>query len=131
MGVVRIRGLEKLQLGLREARRIDEALGRYGERIAMAVRNEHQVTLHPRAHERDGKRRRYEVSARLEYPGDVIAVSSEGWDIVATIRDALEKLMQAYEGRKESGQLGRPGTRAAYTAAEGDDEGMRVDHERL
>lgn len=116
---IRVIGAERLPVDDATMHRLNRAIDRYAERVARAVQNEHALTIHPRAYERTGSAQRYEVGVRLDYPGERIATSDEGWALVATVRSALRKLLEAYESKfKDNGPIGSPGTRALYTATE-------------
>jgi len=55
-------------------------------KLQRQIKNELDLTLHVKCHEKDGDRQKYSVHLRIEFPGQMISSSQEDWDIETALR---------------------------------------------
>ena len=54
-------------------------------KLQRMINNEFSVVLHIKAYGKEGKRKKYSIHLRVEYPGQQLTVSDDDWDAVAAL----------------------------------------------
>jgi CBS domain-containing protein/ribosome-associated translation inhibitor RaiA len=71
---------------------IHEITRGYAERLQHHFNNIFDMKVHIKQFHKEGSKSRYEVFARLTYPGATISSVSDDWEIITALRKSLEKL---------------------------------------
>ena len=59
-------------------------------KLQRKVKNEFKLIVHLKEYEKDGKRQKYSINLRIEFPGQILTSSQEDWDWRAALHKAFE-----------------------------------------
>ena len=91
---VQIVGLDDVHLTDIQKGWVIEIASSYAEKIQHMVKNEYHIVLHLKEYHKEGRRHKYSIHARINYPGGPIVSSrSHDWEI----RTALHKAFRDIE----------------------------------
>lgn len=92
MSTVRYVGLEDLGLDSFEQRQVESAVQKHLDKIAYHVKNEYELTIHLKAYQQAGERKKYSVNLKIAYPGATVTASKGSWELVTAIHESFRAL---------------------------------------
>ncbi len=100
---VKFVGLNKTHLEPQQKSALESIACSEAVKLQRQLRNEEfSITVHVKEYQREGKKHKYSVHCRLEYPGQSITVSQEDWDIETAMHKTFENARNAVKKKFRS-----------------------------
>lgn len=95
-------GLNKLQLEAYQKLNLKKIASNESFKLQRQIHNDFSLVLHVKEYDKEGSRQKYAVNLRIEFPGQIIAVSQDDWDpetaLRKTFNNAKNKLKKSFRG---------------------------------
>lgn len=111
---IKYSGLEDTRASEQAKQRVKQVVEDEAEKFQRTVQNVFDMRLHIKEYEKDGKQHRYESKLKFSYPGSTVASQGHDWDIMTSVRKALEgvdnQLRSRFKREQEPGSAPRSRT---------------------
>ena len=95
-------GLNNLQLEAYQKYNIKKIASNESFKLQRQIHNDFSLVIHLKAYDKDGTRQKYAVNLRVEFPGQIVAVSQDDWDLETALRktfdNAKNKFKKSFRG---------------------------------
>jgi len=95
-------GLNSLQLEPYQKYNLKKIASNESFKLQRQIHNDFSLVLHLKEYEKEGTRQKYAVNLRVEFPGQIVAVSQDDWDPETAMRktfdNAKNKLKKKFSG---------------------------------
>ncbi len=89
-------GLNETHLEPYQKLAVEKIAGSEAAKLQRQLRNEvFSITLHIKEYSGDGRKHKYSIHCRLEYPGQIMTVSQDDWDIETALHKTFENARNA------------------------------------
>lgn len=95
-------GLQDLKLKSYEKYNVTKIVSNQAFKLQRALHNQFSLVMHLKEYQKDGNRQKYAINLRVEFPGRIVTVSEDDWDIETAVRKTLDnaknKLKKNFKG---------------------------------
>ncbi|MDP3733762.1 MAG: CBS domain-containing protein, partial [Nanoarchaeota archaeon] len=101
-------GLNKLDVDTYELKSIKKIASNEAFKLQREINNEFKLVVHIKQYSKTGRKHKYSVHLKIEFPGQMVAVDEDDWDIRRAFHKAfgnaktkMKKMFRGEKGKKE------------------------------
>ncbi|MBS3169900.1 CBS domain-containing protein [Candidatus Woesearchaeota archaeon] len=100
-------GLNDVNVTAYEKESVQKVAANESFKLQRLIHNDFKLHLHFKSYDRDGARRKYSVTLRVDYPGKLVEATATDWEIITALRKAfdgakneVQKMFRKTQGRR-------------------------------
>jgi CBS domain-containing protein len=106
---IRWRGLQETHLEPYQIYSLYRIASQEAVKVQRGIHNTFELELHVKEYSREGKRHKYSVTMKLEFPGQVITSTQEDWDVETALRKTFNNAKNAVKKKFKGDQSRKKG----------------------
>jgi len=99
MGTINYVDLDDAGIDTFQKKQLENAVEKHLGKLEHFVKNEFTVTLHTKAYNQTGERRKFSVHLKLNFPGSTMTAEKDDWDFLVAVKHAFAALEQQLMSR--------------------------------